>query len=340
MNYQEAVAFFELPKQYVEEDIYASYRRLASEHHPDKGGDPEMMKKVNEAKRLLEEDKCNTNLMTLKQFERALRVIEDDKVQRKQNEKKADKLEEDARSQLTGRLNAIKNIAYVATAISVGALFLGKEMPKEIFTMLTPNLVEKPAVVEKPLLTVKVEKALNIKKYELGGSTDKNNTIDEATQELVNKYEHEAEKYDEYAYRLNVYQAQQERISLYKKVWYFFIFYLAASTGCLGWLYNNKSKRVETELDEFMSSLTIKSRYAHALKEALNGVLPKSWTLQQLESSLHENESSNSLLAKFNYYLGTKKLAQLLIAKGMEQSFLNVTHGNVENHFEEIYSLS
>ncbi|MEZ8481288.1 J domain-containing protein [Vibrio splendidus] len=340
MNYQEAVTFFELPEQYVEQDISASYRRLASEHHPDKGGDPEMMKKVNEAKRLLEEDKVNTNLMTLKQFETALRTIEGDKAQRRQNEKKVERLEADARNQLVGRLNSIKNIAYIASAISVGSLFLGKEVPKEIFTMLTLDLVEKPTVVEKPLLTMKVEKALEVKNYDSGSSVDKNDEIDEATQELVNKYKYESKKYENYIYELDAYQVQQERVSLYKKAWYFIIFYVAVSTGCLGWWFKNKSRRVELELDEFIASLAIKSRYARALKEAFNGVLPKNWTLQQLELSLSENESSNSQLAKLNYYLGTQKLSQLLIAKGVEQSFLSIAHSNDKNDFEESYSLS
>lgn len=50
MNYYEILG---VNKTSNEEEIKKAYRKLAKEYHPDKGGDPERMKKINEAYAIL-----------------------------------------------------------------------------------------------------------------------------------------------------------------------------------------------------------------------------------------------------------------------------------------------
>ena len=48
---------FGLPDFASIDDVKKSYRQLAMKHHPDRGGNPEMMKKINEAMEVFEKDK-------------------------------------------------------------------------------------------------------------------------------------------------------------------------------------------------------------------------------------------------------------------------------------------
>lgn len=54
MSYDEAIKFFGLGNQWSKEDLKKTFRKLALEHHPDRGGDPSLMKQLNEAYELLQ----------------------------------------------------------------------------------------------------------------------------------------------------------------------------------------------------------------------------------------------------------------------------------------------
>jgi curved DNA-binding protein CbpA len=49
----EALDILELPKMVTKEDIRKQYRFLAKKNHPDIGGDPQMMERMNWAYKLL-----------------------------------------------------------------------------------------------------------------------------------------------------------------------------------------------------------------------------------------------------------------------------------------------
>ncbi len=48
---------FGLPDFAGIDEVKKAYRQLAMKHHPDRGGNPEMMKKINEAMEVFEKDK-------------------------------------------------------------------------------------------------------------------------------------------------------------------------------------------------------------------------------------------------------------------------------------------
>ncbi len=50
---EEALEILELPKLVTKADIKKQYRYIAKKHHPDLGGDPQEMERINHAYRLL-----------------------------------------------------------------------------------------------------------------------------------------------------------------------------------------------------------------------------------------------------------------------------------------------
>lgn len=341
MNFSEAVALFELPENYNEVDVNRSYRKLASKHHPDKGGDSEYMRKIIEAKQLLDEENLNNTTMTVKQFEVVLQTIETKKTQIAKYEKIVEKLESVATNRVVGSLKNQKNIAYIASAIFLGAIFLSKEVPKEIFSLVNTNVIEKPTIVQEPILTLAVKNELDKDKWDFGAEVQEgiNTTPDAVTQESVNKYNHELKQYNKYVEKSILYQNQQNELNRFKFMWYSLMFCVAGYSGALGWLCQSRVRRVELDLEELMSNLSLKSRYVLILKEVFGGSLPSQWTLEDFETALVDSKLKNRMLCKLHVSLGTNKLCQLLIAKGQENSFISVVQGNEENEFQEIYRL-
>lgn len=343
MNYNEAVDILELPENYNESDINRSFRKLASKYHPDKGGDSEYMKKIIEAKQVLDQENLKNTGLTVKQLEIALQTIETKKTELEKYERVVRKLESVATTRVVGSLKSKKSMAYIASASFLGATFLSKEVPKEIFSLFTPYVIEKPTPVQEPVLPLKIKSELNKEKWDFGGevqSEEKNSvSSDIETQELVNKYEHELKQYNQYVTTFAMYQEQQSQISRFKVIWYSFMFAIAGYSGLFGWRCQHWVRRVEEDLEEVMSNLRIKSRYVLTLKEIFDGTLPNQWTLEELEVALLENKFKNNMLNKLHMSLGTSKLSQLLIAKGQENGFVSMLQGNEENDFQEIYSL-
>ena len=58
----------------TQEEIKKTYRKLAMEHHPDKGGNEETFKKISEAYDVLSDENKKTN-MTIKEKIRLVGVI-------------------------------------------------------------------------------------------------------------------------------------------------------------------------------------------------------------------------------------------------------------------------
>jgi DnaJ-class molecular chaperone len=50
---EEALEILELPKLITKEDVRKQYRFMARKHHPDIGGDPQKMERINAAYQLL-----------------------------------------------------------------------------------------------------------------------------------------------------------------------------------------------------------------------------------------------------------------------------------------------
>lgn len=334
MNFNDAISILELPNVFTDEELELAYKRLAVKYHPDKGGNKESMARLSEAKLLLKESKKSKALITVEQFEVLVRTMNTEVQQHKSIEKKVEKLEKEIRNHATNRLKSIKNSALIFAAISAGAFFLGKEIPKDILSTFLPTSVARPLVVEPPVLSPEIKGIVSNSKDML------DQDITEDTKALLDKYYISEANYIKYGEQKEIYDFNERRVKLYKSMWYFLTFGIAIYAGIIAWFFNHKVHRIEIEISELYDELSIKSRYVSFLRRIFSDDIQTQWSITELEESIDQQRHQCRSMHVLSRYLGARKLAQLLIAKGQEQAFLVVTDGNESNDYREMYSIS
>lgn len=342
MDIEEAASILEINTDATNEELDAAYKKFASIYHPDKGGNSDDMAQLNKARDALQEHLSVQNLPSvIKQFE--LTVKEMNVVAREQRalEKRAEKTEREIFSTATNKLKSYKQTAIILAAVSAAGIFLGKEIPKELTSAFTNISDEKLVEVSSPVKTDLVNSAI----VKLSSNKDVKDT--EETIELTTKEKSALKKYeeDEYAYiryqkNLLRIEDRKERSKIYTSMWYMMTFGVGIYAGMGAWWLNRRIQRIEEKIEELMEDLSIKSQYAHILIDLFEGSIEKTWSLRDLQNAIIENGQNCERIRPILRAVGEKKIAQLLITKGLESSALNVFHGNYENKYEEAYLFS
>lgn len=343
MNYIEAITILEVDQHCSIEEVEKSYKALASKHHPDKGGENEFMVKLNDARDVLVSHLSASNLPSVfKQLELSVLNMNIAAQEQRAIQKKVEKIEKEIKSTATSKLISMKNTALVLAAISAGAFFLGKQIPKDVLTGFMPEAIEKPVKVELPEATELVNKYLSAK-------VEVRKKENEELTELINQLEQDKEvrdylsnqsKYDNYFYEQQRFELHQEKISQYTFMWHLLTFGFGLYAGGGAWFLNRKIHRIEENLAEITDDLTIKSQYAEYLQEIFGDDPYHQWTLKELEKRIYEAKFYNRPLSLVIRNIGHKKMAQLFIAKGQESSFIQVEHGDSENNYQEVFRIS
>lgn len=341
MNIKEAASLLAVEGDITFEKVDMAFKKLASKRHPDKGGDTNEMARINEARAVLNEHISVSNLpATIKQFE--LCIKEFNNVAREQRflEKRVEKSEKDILHSATNRLKSLKNLALVLTAISTTAFFLGKDIPKELTSILTEEKVEAFAPVPAPI-GKNLPDAANLKTLKSNENKDTPDITVETTlasQESTTKdrdRDHLNTKALGYSYVTSDFITK--RLTSF---WYILFFIIGVYAGVGSWVLNRKITRIEEELAELLEDLSFKSQYVKVLRELFEEDLMDSWTFENLLEAVSNNSSEVNRLRPLVRYIGSKKITQLLINKGLESSSLIVKHGGEDNNYEEMYSLS
>jgi hypothetical protein len=342
MNYIEAVKILGLNEDFTQEDVKKAYKLKVPQNHHDKAsGNNTAMSELNEARDFL----LKNDLIVVEKLEIAIRDMNQIALQHKTIDKKVDKFEKSALKSATSKLERYKRIAILLAGLSTAAIFLGKDIPKDILLGFQRSEIPSPAVVTKP-----IENDL-IKKYKVSDATkskDKKDidlSSDFSSQEIVEieKFDKENKKYIEYVLQVSRIAELNREIKQNNQnktfYWYIFTFGLGIYSAFGAWFLNQKIHRIEENLSEINDDLLIKSNYFTILLDLFRGELPLEWSFQQLEDAISENGYKLRKLERIVHVIGTKKIAQLLILKGQEGQFISVVDGNKDNNYLEKYSV-
>lgn len=123
-------------------EIEQSFRALASEAHPDKGGSDQQMSELNEAKAVALGFINGANaLVPVQIFQNALIVAQSHAAERHQRAQRLTESKKEVKTLATNKLRSYRRISTILAAICAGAMFLGKEVPAELFHKNVPASV-------------------------------------------------------------------------------------------------------------------------------------------------------------------------------------------------------
>lgn len=339
MDIQEATLLLDIKGDITSDKIDEAFKKLASKLHPDKGGDTDDMARINKARDVLQEQASLRNLpAVIKQFE--LSIKEMNAVAREQRvlEKRVEKSEKEILYSATNKLKSYKNIALILAAISTGAIFLGKDLPKELTSSFIPEVGESPVSVSQPIESDLVKNA-QLKVSKDSEKKDKP-TLTAEESAALKKYESKMKEYLRYKGLAYQYEQQKAKAKQFTLMWYLMTFGIGIYAGFGTFIFNQKIRRIEEELEELLEDLSFKSHYAQILRDLFEGDLKDSWGFRDLFEAVSKNGRENKRLRPLLRGVGSKKITQLLINKGLESSSLIVKQGGRENGYEETYSLS
>ncbi|HHG3164473.1 TPA: hypothetical protein ACPVW4_004594 [Vibrio parahaemolyticus] len=345
MDYREAIDLLGLSESELDEySINRAFKARANEFHPDKEtGNTELMAKLSEAREYLSRNMPSQHALVMsQQVGLAIAKSNEAIVRQKRVEKQATNLRKEAINDATHRLHYLKNVALVFMAISAFALFLGKDLPKELVSIFHYSVPDE--VIEKPKQTTLITQYLRDEQerdWVLYGVKNSDDSKTENTKEKEYT-ESEQREIDNYLYQLKRYESyfsyKNEIVDANKKVtliWYVLIFTVAGYCSLMSWNLNFKIKNVENMISDLYSDLQIRSDFYRILMLVFEGEIPIQWTFNEMLVSIDKVDFSEPNLRSLKYYLGVKKLCQALIVKGQEFDFLVVN----EEGFEELYSL-
>ena len=88
-----------------------------------------------------------------------------------------------------------------------------------------------------------------------------------------------------------------------------------------------------------MEDLSYKSEYAKIILTLLEEKARSLWSFDDLLKSIATNIDGIERLDRLSHEVGHKKIAHLLINKGLESGAIVVSDGGFENNYVEAYSL-
>lgn len=336
MNLSEAQEILGLQDGFTVEELENAYRNRASSLHPDKGGDTDEMSKLNIAKSTLEGLTVSNDLpVVIKQFETAIRETNRISLRQHALEKKSEKTEKEIRKAATNKLKKWRQIAILCAAITGSTVFLSKSLPDELLEYVFPEIPdlqtfvdsESPPAPEKPAF------------YDAYQSSEGDGYDENASKE-VEAYKVRAETYRMLLEEIEEYHekvvSDQNRI---KSFFYITIFFISIYSAFGAWFFNRKIHRTEEIVAEFSEYLSIKSRYVKMLRDIFTDEEFSEWIFDNLVDCLGKYKGNNTELSALLDSLGERKLAEFIVARGLELGHLVEIPGNIKNHYIEKYTL-
>lgn len=342
MEYTEALSLLGLDSDFSEEDVKKSHKLKMKDYHPDKpNGNNEAMSELNGARDLL----LNNNLLVVEKLEIALKDMNQLSLQQKAIDKKVERFEKRTLKYATNKLQRYRRIAILLAGISTAAIFLGKDLPKDLLMEFHQIELVKPASVSHPALNELTRKYKSLRDSNEKNAKSTDLTLIFTAEEIteIEKYEADEKKFIEHLSKINAINKSNRDIKTFNKnitlYWYVFTFGLGMQSAIVAWFFNNKIHKIEDKLADISDALLIKSNFIKFMYEIFKGEIPKNWTLQQFENALLENKEHSNCMGSMTYTLGHRKIAQLVILKGQEGGFISVIDGNESNNYLEAYYL-
>jgi hypothetical protein len=172
MDRKKALRILGLNEKADPKEIKTRFKELANSAHSDKGGSDEEMSELLEARETaLKAFSSSHSLVPIEVFEKALDKISKRTQLQRDVEIKAESLKTQILSRATNRLRKYRQVAAILGAVSVAALFLGKDLPKELLPTNEPIQIEqnmpkeKQDEITKRNVEIKYENALMTKMW-------------------------------------------------------------------------------------------------------------------------------------------------------------------------------
>lgn len=342
MDYKIALELLNLDELEVSrENINRAYKAKASECHPDKAtGSNKLMRELNEARDCLIRDLTSSHsLVTSKDFELAIARANQSTEMQRRSQVQASTFKVEAIAKATYKLHYLKNLALIFMAVAGLMLFLGKDLPKEFIMFFYQSQLSGLDVVEKPKTSKIIQQyeAETFKKnyspvLSEGSKSDTEIVYTKKEKAEIDFYLIQKERYQLYqSYKINI-DNSNKHITL---IWYLTLFSIAGGCSAYAWMLNFKIKNVENLINEFHGDLQIRSNYLDVINFVFKGKVPNEWTFKQMQNALVDLDFTDNSLNTITYYLGIKKLCQILVLKGQEGGYLQMH----EKQFDEVYSL-
>jgi hypothetical protein len=133
MDTRSAFGLLGLPLTASPEEIEDRFRELARERHPDVGGSGDAMGDLNSARDVALASLTTTTAVVPSSFLRDLVVASERNTVRQEHKERAHGLTRRITQVATSRLRSMRNQVAVLAGVSAAGLFLGKEIPAEVF---------------------------------------------------------------------------------------------------------------------------------------------------------------------------------------------------------------
>jgi len=336
MNIDTAFIILGLNSSSAIEEVESAYKELAVEKHPDRGGDHAVMAELSEARDVLREHLSSKNLpAVIKQFELAVHNMNELARNQRNVEKRIERITKDIREIATIRLRKWRQLAIVLAGISAAAMFIGKDLPKELLGsfQLEAKTSPSPAVARptEPDFVAPLKETKEMNEEEFKSLALQNKEIKAKNQRRYIQYRSEVEKVEAWNKEI------KERNRQYMLVWYAGTFGIGIYAGFIAWYFNRRIERVEIEISDLDEDLTSKSTFYCLLNEILKVSIQEKWTFVDLEECMHSWKPSRESWSTIFHAIGAKKFAHLLISKGQEIGLIETIAGSSESAFEEKY---
>lgn len=328
------------------EEVESAYKELALEKHPDKGGDPAEMAELSEARDVLREYLSSKSLpAVIKQFDLAVQNMNELARNQRNVEKKIERITKDIRETATVQLRKWRQFAIILAGISAAAIFIGKDLPKELLVSFKREAIAfpLPAVAKptKPEFGALLKETKEMEEKELESLVIQNENIKATNQRLDKNYRLIVNRYSQYRSEFQMVEEQnkwiKERNRLNMVVWYAVTFGIGICAGFIAWYFNRRIEHVEIEISDLDEDLTSKSTFYRLLNEILKESIEEKWTFVDFEECIYSWKPSRESWSTIFHAIGAKKFGHLLISKGQEIGLIETIAGSSESAFEEKY---
>lgn len=141
MNKEKAFSVLGLNSSADSKQIERKFKSLARKCHPDHGGTDKSMAELNEARSVaLEHLNSNNSLITYEALQNALVQVQEQQFAQQHLMTKASESRNEMLVRSTNKLRRFRKYALVLAAVSTAILFIGKDLPKDLITMLAPPI--------------------------------------------------------------------------------------------------------------------------------------------------------------------------------------------------------
>ena len=338
---KEAYKLLNLDIGATKDEIEKSFRNLAQKAHPDRpGGSDEAMTALNEARSTALQYLTQPTAPALMETIQAVVALVSTRQEKQQQcELRAAKTQEQFRFQSTNKLRRYRQIATVLGALSVVAIFVGKELPVADFLVIDPPFSRY------------TNYAVNVRQLNVHQWPEQvlqrispdvlsaNRVVD--IRELPLEALDYLEELDRRRYEIE--KSAVNRIAA------LLCFVIGLFAGGGAWLATSRIDRVEHELREFEEQTETKTEMYTLLQDILGTKVHQNWTLaemsdaillwvkppRQLRKSRHHKANEHMIRV-----IGPSRFAQLLLDRAQQIGLVSVREEFGQNTFAEYYSIA